>query len=115
MAMGTVTPGVQVEAPTAAQLLPMLVVAAAQSVPLQQRLGRGPVGGLQVRPAEQAPRESQIHPLVPAMQVDATLPPEVPPPTTPPSAPEFPVPPLPPHTLGTPPQPQHCGAAQVPH
>lgn len=23
--------------------------------------------------------------------------------------------PLPPHTLGTPPQPQHCGAVQSPH
>jgi len=41
-AVGTVTPGVQEATPvTAAQLLPMLVAAALQSVPLQQRLGFG--------------------------------------------------------------------------
>ena len=106
--MRTVTPGVQEATPvTAAQLVPMLVVAGVQSVPLQQRLGFGADWGWQVRPGAHAPVASHRHPFEPAMQVVATVV-------------EVPVPPsgevagLLPHTLGVPPQPQHAGAVQVP-
>jgi hypothetical protein len=75
-------------------------IAVVQSVPLQHRLGCWFASGVQKRPGAHLPVESQRQPLVPAMQVD-----------------ERPVPAssgLMPHTLGTPPQPQHSGAAQVP-
>lgn len=93
---------------TGAQLPPMLVVAAPQSVPSQQRFGFEAACGWQVRPAAHAPCESQRHPFEPAIQVVATVG------GTPPSMPGVELAP-PPQTLGTPPQPQHCGAVQVPH
>jgi hypothetical protein len=78
-------------------------------VPEQQRRGAGEVWPVQVSPGAHCPLESQRHPFVPAMQVDATV-------TGAPASPPGPVVPVgAAHTLGLPPQPQHCGDVQVPH
>jgi hypothetical protein len=72
-------PGVHEAAPlTAPQLAPMLPPEDAQFDPLQQRLGRGAVCGVHVRPGAQPPAVSQRQPWVPTMQVDGAPEPELP-------------------------------------
>ena len=70
VAAGTVMPGVHDGAPeTALQLFPMLPPEDVQFDPLQQRLNRGGVCGVHVRPGAQLPLESQRQPWLPMMQV----------------------------------------------
>jgi hypothetical protein len=92
VAGGSVMPGVHDGAPeTALQLFPMLPPMDAQFVPLQQRLGRGIVWGVQVRLGAQPPVESQRHPWLPTMHVVGAPKPGFP--VTPPSLlPPFPSP-----------------------
>jgi hypothetical protein len=70
VAAGIVMPGVHDGAPEGAlQVFPTVPPVGVQSEPLQQRLGRGDVWGVHVRPGAQPPVESQRQPWVPTMHV----------------------------------------------